>query len=522
MSLFSTIHRWCDEHPWLLTGAVFALLVCVAWMVRTDFAMSMDEPPLFAFGLQAWDYLFKGGPLPAASDWRFHTPVYQLAFIWLSHQMAGEGYMATMAASRLLSFAVFCIGWWSLFFLAKRVTGSHWWALLAVLFLTISPRMFAHAFYNPKDLPTLTFFTLSVLLLARLVDRPTAVRTVLFGLVAGFSISLRPFSLLLPAFAGFWFGMRCLQAPASERRGWALWGLGSLVATFALTIAVWPLLWHDPIGGLIGAIFDNTTRIDEGLYLGTVYDARFPWHYIPVWMALTIPLAYSALFLTGAGLVLMGLRRPRPFFARQPLAVIALLWIGLPFIAKLLGRIGLFDEWRHLLFVYPAFLLLAIYGAKRLWEASSVLWRRVLAGAVLLNMAATLFWMVRWHPFQYVYFSVPSSLVKGKMEMDYWGLSYYAGLKWIADNDKTERIPVYIRNDVGIGDLLMLPPADQKRLYAVKSSAQALYIVDTLRWSRYEHVVPEDRLVHRVIVDGLPILWIYRGPYQTEKLPDYK
>lgn len=522
MAFLSTIRRWCDEHPWQLAGIVFACLLVIAWIVRTDFATSMDEPPLFAYGLQAWDYLFKGGPVPTAADWRFHTPVYQMVYIWLSKQMAGQGYMATVAVSRLLSFLVFGIGWWSLYALARRLTASHWWALFTVVCLTLSPRMFAHAFYNPKDIPTFAFFTLAVLLLARLIERPSVLRVVFFGLATGFAISLRPFSLLLPAFAGLWFGLKWLWSPPSERRSVALWGVASLAAVLMLTIAVWPMLWTNPIGGLMGAIFDNTSRSDEGFYLGTYYDTRFPWHYLPVWMALTIPLAYTALFLAGLGFLIAELRRPVQLAKKHMLLLIALLWIGLPFIAKLLGRIGLFDEWRHLLFIYSAFLLIAAFGAKRLWETLGTWPKRIAAALVLLNMAATLIWMVRWHPFEYMFFSVPTSFVKGQMEMDYWGLSYYAGLKWIADNDKADRIPVYIRNDVGIGDLLMLPAADQARLYAVKSSAQALYIVDPLRWSHYQQVVPEDRLVHQVMVDGLPALWIYRGPYQTAELPDYK
>jgi hypothetical protein len=239
-------------------------------------------------------------------------------------------------------------------------------------------------------------------------------------------------------------------------------------------------------------------------------------------MALTLPLAYSALFVAGLGFAAWELRRPLRFAAERPLLLIALLWIGLPVLAKMLGRIGLFDEWRHLLFIYSAFLLIAVFGAKRLWETLGDWPRRAAAALVVLNMAATLVWMVRWHPFEYLYFSVPSSWVKGEMEMDYWGLSYLEGLKWIAANDKSERIPVYLRSDVGIGHLLMLPPADQARLYAVKSSAQALYILDALRWVHYQPVIPDDRLLHVVEADGLPMMWVYRGPFTSDKLPDYK
>lgn len=518
----SRIRTWCETHPWRVIVGVFVVMLVIGFVVSDDYATSMDEPPLFEFGMQAWRYLFLGGPVPAAIDWKFHTPVYQLLFIAIGRSVSEYGFLSSVIAMRFASFLTFCLGWWALFFLAKRVTGSPWWALLTVLWLTISPRMFAHAFYNPKDLPTLTFFTLSVLMLVRALDRPTIWRIAAFGLATGFSISLRPFALLLPMFAVLGFGLKAITAPAERRRSWILWGLASLVATFVLTIAVWPLLWTDPLGGLYGAILDNTSRTDEGFYLGAYYRPQLPWHYLIVWMAVTIPVVYSFLFMAGTGLSLARLARPLAFFREQPVIVFALPWLGLPILAKMMGRIGLFDEWRHLLFIYPAFLLIAVYGAKRLWDGAKGYWRAGLAALVLLQMLATLVWMVRWHPFEYVYFSVPSSWVKGKMEMDYWGLSYLEGLKWIAANDQSPRIPVYIRNDVGITDILMLPPEDQARIYAVKSSAQAMYIVDILRWSQYQHVVPVDRLVHTVEADGLPMLWIYRGPYETDQYPVYK
>lgn len=52
---FSRVLAWCDEHSWYIVGGAFGLLLLVGWLVCTDFAMSMDEPPLYAFGLEVWN-----------------------------------------------------------------------------------------------------------------------------------------------------------------------------------------------------------------------------------------------------------------------------------------------------------------------------------------------------------------------------------------------------------------------------------------------------------------------------------
>lgn len=508
-------------HPWRAIWTVFALLLLAGYVGSDDYGLSMDEGPLYAFAQEVWRYLFEGGKTPVTADWKFHTPVYQMLFIAVMKVWPPMTDLDLLVQRRIITFLTFCIGWWATLFLARRVSSSWWWALLAAVWMALSPRVFAHGFYNPKDLPTLSFFALSVLLLVRSLERPTALRVALFGLVAGFTVSLRPFGLLLPVFALAAAVAQAAGASGEQRRRWSIVALAYPAATVLLMIAVWPRLWSDPLTNLYGAFLNNVSRGDEGFYMGSHLSA-FPWHYLFVWIGITTPVSYTALFLTGFAVTLTAaVKRPLEMLRESPVAALTLPWVALPILGKLTGKIGLFDEWRHVLFLYPAMLLLALVGAQWLWARTRGHLRTALAVVVVANTLWTGVWMVRHHALEYLYFSVPSSWVEGRVEMDYWGLSHREGLRWIAAHDDRPKITVYLRDHVGVGAVHYLPPDDSRRIVPVRSPALADYIVDTLRWTHYEHVVPVDRIVHTLTIDGLPFLWIYRGPFASDRYPVY-
>ena len=70
-------------------------------------------------------------------------------------------------------------------------------------------------------------------------------------------------------------------------------------------VALWPILWSDPLGEFVNA-FNRLARFPwrgDLLYLGEYHQSdNLPWHYPFVWMAVTIPLVYVGLFLVFGGL----------------------------------------------------------------------------------------------------------------------------------------------------------------------------------------------------------------------------
>ncbi len=512
-TVLAHIRQWAEEHPRSVWSGFFVLCLAVGWAAHGDYGVSADEPAMLSFGQDTILHLFYGAPAPTQSDWNFHGPAVQALLAFINDQFAFKYLRDVWLLRHFLTFVLFLCGVGAFAALAGRLTGSMWWALLGAVWLLATPRVFVHAFVNPKDIPALTTFTIAVLTLVRLLERPTAGRIITHAIFCGLAISLRPFALLLPMLT-----VLCLLAYDRSQWKHGMWTLG---ATALCTVAVWPMLWRHPVAGLWGALTDNTSRAAQTFYFGQLTN-HLPWHYVPVWMGITIPLLYTGLFVIGTVVTVHACaRHPIAALRQQTLPALALLWFFVPLLAQIVGHIGIFDEWRHLLFLYPAFLLLALIGALWLYHHVGTRWHAAFATLLCIGTLSPMAWMLRHRGLQQMYMSVPSSWVVGQFEGDYWGLSYKQGLEWVLVNDDRASLSVYGVNRTILDSAQLLPGAARDRLALTGDAGDADYILDTYRWSNYAPVLPDDRLVHAITVDGLPALGIYRGPDADGLYPRY-
>ena len=192
--------------------------------------------------------------------------------------------------------------------------------------------------------------------------------------------------------------------------------------------------------------------------------------------------------------------------------MLLLLWVFVPLVLIPLSGGVVFDAWRHVLFVYPAFLLIALQGLQYLFSLLKKHYERtILMTTLALSLLSTGQWMWQHHPFQYVYFSVPSTMVDGKFELDYWGLSYRQGYEWILQTDPRDTITVYPVAQFATKALDMVPIRQWHRLQFTDKE-EADYIVDHFRHDGYEKKYDDNDKVHSFVIDGVEILDVYAGP----------
>jgi hypothetical protein len=179
-----------------------------------------------------------------------------------------------------------------------------------------------------------------------------------------------------------------------------------------------------------------------------------------------------------------------------------------------------FDSWRHLFFVYPAFVLMAIGGLRRTiawidaWQKERA--RRIAQGIaatlIATNIAMVGWFMIRNHPYEHVYFNRIGgrdlAQIKRRFEMDYWGLSYRKALEQLMARDRGNPVAIYHEN-AGLLAVngYILAPADQARIQPAGLD-KAKYVITTFRWARdgYPSLVED----FSIKVDGEKILCVYR------------
>ncbi|WP_035567967.1 hypothetical protein [Hymenobacter sp. IS2118] len=517
----------------------FGGLLLLGLLLTPDYGMSWDEPAEREAGYVSLQYVAQRlAPYVPQSPYLTGWPVLR-TYRDADHGVAFQLPMAVMEAifsrhdlqraywlRHFLVFGTFVLGTWAIFRLASARFASWKWGLVAAGILVLSPRIFAEAFYNYKDLVFMNLFVLGGYTLTRLLRRPTAGRAVVHALVTALATDVRIMGLLLPVltlgFGALEWWARPVRRPALVRT-LALYS----AATGPLVVLFWPYLWEAPLQRL-WECFGSYRRYRQTMqvfYLGQMESCqRLPWHYLAVWLLVTTPVVYSLLFLGGAGAVLRGFFRRPVAFLRRTAGRRDLLfgaWCVGPLVLIVAIQSVVYDGWRHVYFIYPAFVLLAVRG---LWAgvqayqaaAPGSARRRLgqLAGVLLAaGVAHTAVRQVADHPHQYAYFSFLPGPVAGQLfERDYWGISTVHGLAWVLANDKRMTITLsdtlYSKDFIG-NNLLLLPAADQARVRLVPHH-QAQYFLGMYRWHPAPYEATYDTPVHAVEVDGLPILTVFR------------
>lgn len=498
-----------SRYQWTIL-AVFAAFFLWGLLSFRDYGLSADEPMGLWFGYHTYGYLFLGRDVPQQPDWTFYGPAWHLFLAIVNELAGGTGGRAMWLLRHFLNFSLFFAGVIAFYCIAKRCVKDRRFALLATVFLMLSPRMFAHAFHNPKDMPAMVFFLFAILTMFLFLERRSLLMMIVHALCCALLISMRLFGLIVPMLT-----VMFVLHQGWEKRHHEMIAAGTYVLTLcALIIAVWPVLWSaNPFARFLEAVH-GSARTGGGFYFGQLITGT-PWHYIPAWIFITTPILYSIAFVLGCAVVIRDVAR-RPIDALVKKTDLTLLvWFFLPLIALIVLRIGIFDEWRHVLFLYPALLLIGIRGVEWLFLNIHGRMTYAVSAVIGLSLLTTGYWMVTRHPFEYMYFSIPTPFVQGKFEMDYWSLGSRAGLQWILDHDRTPIVKVYPSGRITRIAADTLPLNGWARI-EWSDPDKADYILDNFRGNNYAPTIPLDREIHTITVDGLPVVGVYRGPDTQE------
>jgi len=160
---------------WPIIALVIINLV-IGLVVLQDYGQSWDEPGNYRYAyhsLDNYNNLFHGLPVTNFNDLHLDQKgpaFFMLAGLFSRLVTAILPGWSEINGWHLACFLAFQVGVISLYFLVRRWTGN-WAAFGAALLFSTQPLLWGHAFINPKDIPFMSFFLLSLTLGLRMVDR---------------------------------------------------------------------------------------------------------------------------------------------------------------------------------------------------------------------------------------------------------------------------------------------------------------------------------------------------------------
>ena len=481
---------------WAQAAAVCALFAIVSVAVLDDYGVGFDEPVYRRVAIANVDYIATGdiSGLSQARDpaYRYYGIAFDMPLLLTERALGLRDSRHIYLTRHLLIHLFFIAGGFVYGMLAYRTLGSRWVALLAMLMFMLHPRLYAHSFFNMKDIPFAALLLIALYLAHRAFRKDTLGAFLLCGIVVGLAINLRPFGLMLLPML---LAMRALdlwQAGRGERKR-ILASAGIFVATALATAYIThPYYWENPLRFIEGVrALSQHPIIMSNLFMGEIYlSDAVPWNYIPVWFAITSPPVALALGAIGCAAVCwQGISRPLAALRDREtrFRIMLLGCVALPVAVAIALQSNIYMGWRHMYFLWAPFCLLAAVGLHRIaninmrggiWKVGARLpgWvrgggrlhmaRRALAyGVTGVGLITTLTAMAALHPYEYVYFNAltdtktPDALAK-RYAMDYWDLAHTQLMEYLLTRYPDDTLRVYPKNR----SQRILPSSDRSRI----------------------------------------------------------
>ena len=319
----SRIGEWARFHS--LALSVWCLFLITGLAIVDDYGVLWDTPGQRLVAINTVNYVLHGDQAMLQQDAdRFYGAAFEAPLLLLTERVLGlEDPRQVHLARHVLTHLFFLIGGFCCYLLALRLSGDRLVALLVMLLFLLSPRLYAHSFFNSKDPVLASAFVMALLFVSRAFDKDSLGAYRECGMAAGLLVNLRIMGAVLVAVvlvfrAWAWFRA---EGPAARRRVAATTGVFALWGGLVLFISL-PYLWEDPVGRLAEywtALADHP-HITFELFRGELFSsAAFPWDYLPRWFAISQPpvtlllglLGMGALGLVAGGVVRRG-ADPRP------------------------------------------------------------------------------------------------------------------------------------------------------------------------------------------------------------------
>lgn len=486
----------------ILSFLFFSAVLVLGLWILPDYGVSWDEDIQRQHGRVAWDYVNQKLGIEAermvpeyefrSYEYNFHGTLFQMVNQFIEDRFELRDYRQYNLLRHYTLFGLFYLALIVFFFTLREHFGKTGIALLGAAMLVLSPRIFGNAFFNTKDIVLMSTFIFAMYSLVKFMDKRNLKWAILHAVFCALAANARLLGVYMTVFTLLLAVLELAQNKEVRSGRFVINVVIYAIVTVALTIALWPFLWENTLENFFAA-FELLSKYSwEGdmRYFNTwIFSQDIPWHYGLAWIHISTPIVYLIFVWIGIiltlKLFLQNLSHNKKIYCNPSERNITI-FFGcsiLPLAIIILRESVIYDSWRHLFFIYPGLLALAITGYraanKRLRTSKLKLLPSIALG---VSVVITFAYMVNNHPYQHTYMNIPDNDLEKRFDIDYWGASYFSALEKLAVADQRDTIRVTMSNYPGYVNIKMLPIETRSRFIPTMNLAEADYLLTNYRF----------------------------------------
>ena len=430
-------YDFLTRHSGVIALVIFLM---VGILVLDDYGVSVDEDEQRRIANQNVELIMgrEPGDFKAHHHHRFYGVAFELPLVLVERALGmGEDYRRGFHIQRhIITHIFFLAGGFFCYLLTYRMFNSRILALIAMLLFLLHPRMYAHSFFNTKDIPFMSMFMIALFLTYRAFKKDGIMAFMLCGLGIGVLINLRMMGAVLFATVLAVRVLDLYQASDNNERKHILTTIAALIlATIWIFYLITPTIWANPVGLLMEwatSLNENTVNARQMFRGELFYSKNFhPPEYISVWSIITTPPLMLTLGIIGTFAILFRyVMHPSDIFRNTTFrfGLVLISCVAIPIALAIYTDFNnIYNGWRQVYFLYAPFCIIAIFGLH--WMLSNIISKYLRGGVyatVGVGIIVTVAAMAAIHPHEQVYFNflldrTTPEHIRSQYDFDYWG-----------------------------------------------------------------------------------------------------
>lgn len=350
-----------------------------------------------------------------------------------------------------INFFIYFLSSISFYLLINTIFNNQSTSLAALTLFIVNPRFLAESIYNTTDI---ILFSTCVFLFERLfsfLKKPNVNKFLLILFFSVLAVNTRVIGVTFIFIVTFILLINYRYLKNKIKINIFLFVLLYFLLSIFLSVYSFPFLWTDTFDKIQKLIFYTNNHDWPGkvLYFSEVYDLnydRLPWHYIIVWIGITLPILNIVLFFLFPINQLLNLNTTSKFLNIN-LTFYALIFFSSTLIYVLLFILltpKIYDGWRHFYFLNFFILLTSIFSLHFIYQKKNFFKKIFIVFFCFLSIN-NISWIINNRSTEYLYFNEPSrKFINNNFELDYWGLSAKEAINKILEEEKNSTNPIRI------------------------------------------------------------------------------